>query len=133
MDSMQKTFIGIFFATLLVVSLLAFLLSRMITRPILRVTHAARAMEKGELTEEETASLSQSKGRDEVALLSRVFASTATQVKGRENRLKRQVEKLRIEIDQTGKIKEVAKITESGYFQHLQETVRKMREKAKEE
>jgi len=133
MDSMQKTFIGIFFATLLVVSLLAFLLSRMITRPILRVTHAARAMEKGELTEEETASLSQSKGRDEVALLSRVFASTATQVKGRENRLKRQVEKLRIEIDQTGKTKEVAKITESDYFQHLQETVRKMREKAKEE
>jgi len=133
MDSMQKTFIGIFFVTLLVVSLLAFLLSRMISRPILRVTRAARAMERGELTGEETASLRQSKGRDEVALLSRVFASMATQVKGRENRLKKQVEKLRIEIDQRRKAKEVAKITENDYFQYLQETVRKMREKAKEE
>ena len=133
MDSMQKTFIGIFLVTLLVVSLLAFLLSRTITRPVLRVTHAARAMERGELTEEETASLRQSKGRDEVALLSRVFASMATQVKGRENRLKKQVEKLRIEIDQRRKAKEVAKITENDYFQHLQGTVRKMREKAKEE
>ena len=133
MDSMQKTFIGIFFVTLLAVSLLAFLLSRMITRPVLRVTHAARAMERGELTAEETAILSQSKGRDEVALLSRVFASMATQVKGREHRLKKQVKKLQIEIDQTRKGKEVAKITENDYFQYLQDTVRKMREKAKEE
>jgi len=129
----QNIFIGIFFVVLLVVSGLAFLLSRMITRPILRVTHAAQAMEKGELGEEEIASLSQNKGEDEVASLSRVFASMATQVKARENRLRRRVEELRIEIDQSKKAKEVANITESEYFQNLQETAKKMREKSKEE
>jgi len=57
----------------------------------------------------------------------------ATQVKVRENRLKKQVEELKIKINQTKKAKEVARITESDYFQHLQEMARKMREKSKEE
>lgn len=131
-NSTQNTFIGIFITILLVVVGLVFLLSRTITRPILKVTHAAQAMEKGELGEQEIASLSQSKGEDEVASLSRVFASMATQVKARVNRLKRQVEELQIRVDESKKAKEVAKITESDYFQSLQETAKKMREKSKE-
>jgi sigma-B regulation protein RsbU (phosphoserine phosphatase) len=130
---MQNIFIGIFFVVLLVVSSLAFLLSRMLTRPILKVTHAARAMEKGELGEDEITNLSQSKGKNEVASLSRVFASMATQVKNRENRLKKQVEELRIKIDESKKIKEVTKITRSDYFQRLQEDAKKMRKRLKEE
>lgn len=131
-NSMQNTFIGIFVAIILVVAGLTFSLSRRIASPILKVTHAAQAMEKGELGEEEIASLSQNKGEDEVASLSRVFASMATQVKARENRLRRRVEELRIKIDQSNKAKEVARITESDYFQSLQETAEKMREKSKE-
>jgi len=133
MNSMQNTFIGIFITILLVVAGLAFSLSRTITRPILKVTHAAQAMEKGELGEQEIASLSQSEGEDEVASLSRVFASMATQVRARENRLKRRVEELQIKIDESEKAKEVAKITESDYFQYLQEAAKKMREKGKGE
>jgi hypothetical protein len=66
-----------------------------------------------------------------VALLSRVFASMATQVKARENQLKKQVEELRIEIDQAKKDKEVSRITETDYFQRIQEAARKIREKGK--
>ncbi len=132
-NSMQNTFVGIFIIILLVVSSLAFLLSRMITRPVLKVTDAARAMEKGKLKEEDIASLSQSKGEDEVASLSRVFASMATQAKYRENHLKKEVKELQIKIDRAREAREVAKITENEYFQRLQEMARKMRERVKEE
>jgi len=131
-SAMRYAFIGNLVGVILLVAGLAFLLSRTITRPILRVTNAARAIEKGEFREEEIAGLSQSKGEDEVALLSRVFASMATQVKARENHLKKQVEELRIEIDQTKKTKEVSRITESDYFQRIQEAARKIRDKGKE-
>ncbi len=89
-------------------------------------------MEKGEIRDEEIASLSQSEGKDEVALLGRVFASMAAKVKARENLLKKQVEELRIEIDQAKKASEVSRITETDYFRRLQDNARKMRQKRKE-
>jgi hypothetical protein len=89
-------------------------------------------MEKGKIREEEITGLSQAKGQDEVAILSRVFASMIAQVKARENSLKKQVEELRIEIDQAKKAKEVTQITESDYFQRLKEAARKIRDKGKE-
>lgn len=130
---MRNTFISIFIATLLGVSGLAFILSRTIATPILKLADAARVMEKGEIGEEQIANLSQSKGEDEVASLSRVFASMATKVKARENRLKRQVEELRIGIDEAKKAKEVANITESDYFQRLQEHAKTMRDRRRAE
>lgn len=130
-STMRYAFIGSLAGVIVLVTGLAFLLSRTITRPILRVTNAARAIEKGEFGEEEIAGLSRSQGEDEVALLSRVFASMATQVKARENHLKKQVEELRIEIDQTKKAQEVSRITESDYFQRIQEAARKIRDKGK--
>ena len=128
---MQSTFVGIFIAILLAVAGLGFLLSRAITRPILKITDAAQAMEKGELGEENIASLSQSRGEDEVASLSRVFASMAAQVIARERRLRQQVMELRIEIDEVRKASQVAEITETEYFQRLQEHAVQMRERAK--
>jgi len=130
---MQSTFVGIFIAILLAVAGLGFLLSRAITRPILKITDAAQAMEKGELGEEDIASLSQSRGEDEVASLGRVFSNMAIQVIARERRLRQQVMELRIEIDEVRKVKQVAEITETEYFQHLRESAAKMREKAKGE
>src|SRR3989449_1732857 len=56
---------------------------------------------------------------DELGQLATVFQEMAHQVYAREQQLQQQVQQLRIEIDQTGKAREVADITESDYFQHL--------------
>jgi nitrogen fixation/metabolism regulation signal transduction histidine kinase len=132
MTAMRYAFIANLVGVILLVTILAFLLSRTITRPILRVTSAAQSMEKGDIKEDEITSLSQTGGRDEVAILSRLFASMAAQVKARENALKKQVAELQIEIDQVKKAKDVRQIIESDYFQRLKEAARKIRDKGKE-
>ena len=56
---------------------------------------------------------------DELGQLALVFQEMARQVYAREQQLRRQVQQLRIEIDQAKKAREVAEITESDYFQQL--------------
>ena len=56
---------------------------------------------------------------DELGQLALVFQEMARQVYAREQQLQRQVQQLRIEIDQAKKAREVAEITESDYFQQL--------------
>ena len=57
----------------------------------------------------------------------------AVEVQAREERLKRQVEELRIEIDEVRKARQVAEITETEYFQDLRQHAAKMRKRAKRE
>ncbi|MBI4321388.1 MAG: HAMP domain-containing protein [Chloroflexi bacterium] len=96
-------------------------------RPLQLLHGGVERMEKGEIGEDEIARLSQTKGEDEVAVLSRVFAKMAAEVKARETRLKKQVEELRIEIDHTKRAKQVAEITETDYFQNLRQKARQLR------
>src|SRR6266576_4146606 len=56
---------------------------------------------------------------DELGQLAQVFQDMARQVYAREQQLQRQVQQLRIEIDQERRAREVADITESEYFQQL--------------
>src|SRR5436305_1289631 len=56
---------------------------------------------------------------DELGQLAQVFQEMARQVYAREQQLQRQVQQLRIEIDQARKAREVADITESEYVQQL--------------
>jgi two-component system cell cycle response regulator len=56
---------------------------------------------------------------DELGQLAQVFQDMARQVYAREQQLQRQVQQLRIEIDQERRTREVAEITESDYFQQL--------------
>jgi MinD-like ATPase involved in chromosome partitioning or flagellar assembly/DNA-binding response OmpR family regulator len=57
---------------------------------------------------------------DELGQMARVFQRMAREVYEREQRLKAQVQELRIQIDQVMKEREVAEITEARYFQELQ-------------
>ncbi|MBI2864729.1 MAG: HAMP domain-containing protein [Chloroflexi bacterium] len=97
-------------------------------RPLQFLHRAVERMEKGELEEGEIAHLGRTKGRDEVGVLSRVFARMAAEVNAREARLKQQVEELRIEIDQSKRAKHVAEITETDYFQNLRQKAKQMRQ-----
>jgi predicted nucleic acid-binding Zn-ribbon protein len=54
----------------------------------------------------------------------------AEQVRAREQKLKQQVIALRIEIDETKRVSQVAEITENEHFQQLQKKIQKLREQA---
>lgn len=57
-----------------------------------------------------------------------IAIDNAVQVLERERRLKEQIAQLRIQIDQSKRDRQVAEITETGYFQQLQEKAQQMRE-----
>lgn len=60
---------------------------------------------------------------DELGMLARVFQQMAQHIQDREMLLKQQLVELRIEIDQQKREKEVATLTESSYFQEVQNEV----------
>jgi DNA-binding response OmpR family regulator len=66
---------------------------------------------------------------DALGQLARVFQRMAGEVYAREERLRQQVQELRIQIDEGQKAREVAEITETDYFRTLQEKARRLRAK----
>jgi methyl-accepting chemotaxis protein len=127
-----RTFLGALIIMILAVSGVSFLLSGVITNPIMALTKAAQTIERGERFEPESIA-SLTRARDELAQLARVFSRMAVEVQARVERLKRQVEELRIEINEAKKAKQVAEITETEYFQYLQEHAKEIRERAQGE
>ncbi len=90
-----------------------------------RVTTAAADMEAGTFAVE---SLDQVSTReDELGQLARVFQRMAREIVAREQRLVQTVQELKIEIDHAKRDRQVAEITESDYFQELQQKVHRMR------
>jgi CheY-like chemotaxis protein len=89
------------------------------------VVAAAAAVETGAF---ESRQLDGVAGRDDaLGQLARVFQQMATEVRARERRLKQEVRKLRIEIDEVRAARQVAEITETEYFQDLQRKVSELR------
>ena len=90
-----------------------------------RVTAAASAVEAGAFNAE---SLDQVGERsDALGQLARVFQGMAKEVAAREQRLRREVQQLKIEIDETRAARQVEEITESEYFRRLQQKVDELR------
>lgn len=65
---------------------------------------------------------------DSIASFASIAIENARQVAAREAQLRRQVEELRIEIDEIRRAKEVEAITESEYFRQLQARARQVRQ-----
>jgi DNA-binding response OmpR family regulator len=94
-------------------------------RNVAAVTAAAAAVEGGAFdpgTLESVAARGDSLGQ-----LARVFQRMAREVQAREQRLRQQVQELRVQIDETRKARQVAEITETDYFQSLQQKARDLR------
>lgn len=66
---------------------------------------------------------------DELGQLARVFLRMVEQVKAREQRLKQQVEELKIEIDRTKQTQQVAEIVQAESFQTIKQKLQRMKEK----
>ncbi len=92
-----------------------------------RLMQAVHKMAEGQLTPAEAAELEQVEGWDDVSRLGQLFGQMARQVIRREEDLRREVESLRIQIDETKRRRQVAEITETQYFQELRKKAREMR------
>jgi hypothetical protein len=117
--------------TLLAVILLAVTLARFVVAPILRLTEEARIIEAGNWEQVNTAELEKSGGGAEVGQLARVFASMAKQIYARETTLRKQVESLKIVIDEAKRKKAVEEITENEFFQDLARRASEIRRRQK--
>lgn len=90
-----------------------------------KVTSAAVAVEAGIYEPESIDEVAQ-RG-DELGQLARVFQRMVREVYAREQRLKRKVAELKIEIDEARQAKQVAEITETDYFQQLRKKASQLR------
>jgi DNA-binding response OmpR family regulator len=98
-------------------------------KDVAQVTEAAAMVEEGNFAAENLISVA-ARG-DELGRLARVFQRMALEVQAREQRLKQQIQQLRIEIDETKKAQQVAEITETDYFHDLREKARTLRNKVR--
>jgi HAMP domain-containing protein len=103
------------------------LIAQRLSRPLLRLTSAARLMVDSRLSSEQATALTVTPDNDEIAELSRVFGRMAREVIQREIGLRSQVQVLTVLIDEAKRGKEVAEITESEYFQSLAQRSREIR------
>jgi len=94
------------------------------------VTRAAAEVEAGAFAPNSLDSVAQRD--DSLGQLARVFLKMAHQVDAREQRLRQQVQELRVEIDEVKKTRQVAEITETEYFRDLCAKAQRLRQRSKE-
>jgi CheY-like chemotaxis protein len=93
---------------------------------VARVTSAAGAVETGTFEPGFLADVAER--QDELGQLARVFVRMAGEVAAREAQLQREIQVLRIEIDESQKNRQVSEITETDYFLTLQQRARALRQ-----
>ena len=95
-------------------------------RNVTRVTDAAAAVEAQTFDSEALADVATR--TDALGQLARVFSRMASEIYAREQNLKRQVQQLRIELDDVRQAWQVAEITETDYFQQLESKAQVLRQ-----
>lgn len=118
-----------FLVTYISLFVLVFLFSGALTGPIVKLTLAANTLGEGNYSQDFSGLKSAGRFSDEIVKLADVFAVMADKVRQREQSLKRQVEALKIEIDETKRKKQVSEIADSDFFRELQAKARDMRSK----
>jgi CRP-like cAMP-binding protein len=91
-----------------------------------RVISAAVALEAGRYDPRSLDEVGQRK--DALGQLARVFQRMANEVQAREQRLKQEVQQLRIALDEARQARQVAEITETEYFRQLQAEAQNLRD-----
>jgi HAMP domain-containing protein len=102
-----------------VLLILVLLVSNIFTRPIITLTAAAEKIGEGDY-ETDFSELISDRYRDEIDTLAQVFSIMVDKVYQREQTLKQQVARLKIEIDEVKQKEGVQEIVETDFFQQLQ-------------
>lgn len=130
--------IGIFIVIFaLVIILINFLLKRNVIQPIKIMAKLAQKISESTSNSDKIEELQPenltavARRADELGQLGRVFERMAAEVYAREQRLRQQVQELRIQIDEAKKERQVAEITESDYFKDLQKKAKELRKRPK--
>lgn len=95
-------------------------------RNVALVTDAAEAVESETFDPHDLADVAAR--TDALGKLARVFSRMASEIYAREQRLKQQVQQLRIELDEVRQARQVAEITETDYFQQLEAKAQDLRQ-----
>ena len=111
--------------------LASLILCRRVTRPVAQVAAAAAAVEAGSFDPDLLLPVT-TRG-DELGRMARVFQRMIREVHAREQKLRQQVQALRIEIDDAKKARQVAEITESEYFKSLRDQAARLRGRTEDE
>jgi hypothetical protein len=123
-------FVGIFALVVVVINVL---LRQDVIRPIGLMARVAQRISSDEMgaAGSELANLDKvSTRRDELGQTAGVFRQMANEVYNREQRLKLQVEELKIEVDEARKARQVAEVTDSAYFRELQKRAKDLRKRS---
>jgi HAMP domain-containing protein len=115
-----------FIVACLVIFITVFFLSDTITHPLRAIAESARMLENDEPIDHKMLETLE-RGSDEVSQLAHVFHKMADQVQVRQQKLKEEVARLKIEIDQTKLGKQVSEIVDSEFFQDLKSKAHNMR------
>jgi DNA-binding response OmpR family regulator len=94
-------------------------------RNVALVTDAAAAVEAATFAPDNLAAVAARS--DALGRLARVFQRMAQEVYAREQRLRQQVQQLRIELDEARQARQVAEITDTDYFQQLEAKAQDLR------
>jgi methyl-accepting chemotaxis protein len=114
--------------SLLVLFLMVYFASGAIARPVIHLTRVAAQIGEGKY-DVNLSSLTKSALNDEINTLAQVFEIMVGKVHQREQTLRRQVEELKIEIDEVKQRTEVGQIVETDFFRDLQVKVQEMRKR----
>ncbi|NDJ35712.1 MAG: HAMP domain-containing protein [Chloroflexi bacterium] len=112
----------------LIVAALGF--SMLFTRPIKELASAAERIGEGDY-DQDIANASIGPASDELTTLSHVFEIMVDKVREREQKLRREVEELRIIVDKSKVDEQVESIVENEFFQELQTRARDLRRSRK--
>ena len=115
-----------FLIAFLVIFVAVFFLSDTITRPLRTIAATAQMLENDEPVDTETLA-PLTRGSDEVSQLARVFQKMVEQVQARQQQLKQEVARLKIEIDESKRQSQVSEIVDSEFFQELKSKARDIR------
>ena len=117
----------------IVILLINFLLRNNVISPIGNIAVVAEKVTAGSITDAELQSEklhTMTDRGDELGQLSRIFEKMAHEVITREQKLRDQVAKLKIEVDEAKKSSEVKRIVETEYFQDLKQRAQELRKRA---
>jgi HAMP domain-containing protein len=113
-----------------VMLVLVLLVSNFFTRPLITLTAAAEKVGEGDY-ETDFSELISDRYRDEIDTLAQVFSIMVDKVYQREQVLKQQVARLKIEIDEVKQKEGVQEIVETDFFQQLQSRANVLRSERK--
>jgi len=112
---------------------LVYILSGIMTRPIVSLAGVVNDIGEGNYEQDWSRIEKTDTYPDEIDTLTRGFHTMVGKVYQREQKLLRQVEELKIEVDETKRKKQVNEIADSDFFRELQTKAREMRSQHEDE